>query len=120
MTNDETFDFEKLTVYQKGLDYIDFVYKTIRDFPKTEIFSLTDQLKKASTSICLNIAEGSGGSKVEFKRFLRIARGSVRECVAITEIAFRQEFISAEVKGRSRAFCSELSRMINGLIKSLK
>ena len=66
--NEEKFDFEKLKVYQKALDYVDFVYEITRRFPNTEIFSLSDQFKRASLSIPLNIAEGSGGSKVEFKR----------------------------------------------------
>jgi four helix bundle protein len=118
--NNEKFDFENLKVYQKALEYIDFVYKITRDFPKTEILSLTDQFKRASISICLNIAEGSGGSKAEFNRFLKIARRSTRECIAITEISYRQNFISREMKEQSRSLCSELSKMITGLIKSLK
>ena len=117
---EERFYFEDLKVYQKALDYVDFVYDIIKNFPRVEAFSLIDQMKRASISICLNIAEGSGGSKIEFRRFLKIARGSIRECVAITEISFRQGFISREVKGQSRGFCSELSRMVNGLMKSLK
>ncbi len=50
--DDERFDFENLKVYQKSLDYIDFVYEATRKFPKDEIFALTDQLKRASISIC--------------------------------------------------------------------
>jgi four helix bundle protein len=61
--DEERFDFENLKVYQRSLDYIDFVYDITKDFPKTETFSLTDQLKRASISISLNIAEGSAGSK---------------------------------------------------------
>jgi four helix bundle protein len=118
--DEERFDFENLKVYQKALEYVDFVYEITKDFPKTEILSLTDQFKRASISICLNIAEGSGGSKTEFNRFLKIARRSIRECVAITEISYRQKFIEDRVKQRSRSFCLELSKMINGLIKSLK
>jgi four helix bundle protein len=118
--NNEKFDFESLKVYRKALDYIDFVYTATRSFPKTEVFSLTDQLRRASISICLNIAEGSGGSKAEFNKFLKIARRSTRECVAITEIAYRQQFIESETKEQSRSLCSELSKMITGLIKSLK
>ena len=118
--DEDRFDFEKLKVYQKALEYVDFVYEMTKDFPKTELFALTDQFKRASISICLNIAEGSGGTKVEFHRFLKIARRSVRECIAITEIGFRQEFISDKVKRQSRSFCLELSKMIHGLIKSLK
>jgi four helix bundle protein len=119
MSNDK-FDFENLKVYQKALEYVDFVYKITKGFPKTEIFSLTDQFKRASISICLNVAEGSGGSKVEFNRFLKISRRSIRECIAITEIAYRQKFIINEIKEQSRSLCSELSKMITGLIKSLK
>ena len=118
--NNEKFDFENLKVYQKALGYVDFVYKITKGFPKSEVLSLTDQFKRASISICLNIAEGSGGSKVEFNRFLKISRRSVRECIAITEISYRQNFITHEMKEESRSLCSELSKMITGLIKSLK
>jgi len=117
--NEERFDFENLNVYQKALGYVDFVYEITRNFPKPEVLSLTDQFKRASISICLNIAEGSGGTKIEFNRFLKIARRSIRECVSITEISYRQKFIDDKVKRRSRGFCLELSKMINGLIKSL-
>jgi four helix bundle protein len=118
--DEEKFDFENLRVYQKALEYVDFVYEITKDFPKTEVFSLTDQFKRASTSICLNIAEGSGGSKGEFNQFLKIARRSIRECVAITDISCRQKFMGDKVRQQSRIFCSDLSKMVNGLIKSLK
>ncbi len=117
---EERFDFENLKVYQKALKYVDFVYEITKDFPKAEIFSLADQFKRASISICLNTAEGSGGSKIEFNRFLKVARRSIRECVAVTEISFRQKFIGEKSKQRSRGFCLELSKMIHGLIRSLK
>jgi four helix bundle protein len=118
--SEDMFDFENLKVYQKSLEYIDFVYEITKEFPKDEIFSLTNQFRRASVSICLNISEGSGGSKAEFNQFLKISRRSVRECVAVTEISFRRNFISTEGKKRSREFCVELSRMLSGLMKSLK
>ncbi|MEK6699728.1 MAG: four helix bundle protein [Nitrospirota bacterium] len=117
--SEEQFDFENLKVYQKALDYLDLVYKVTKGFPKKELFSLTDQFRRASSSICLNIAEGSGGSKTEFRHFLKIARRSTRECVAITEIAHRQKYISADDRKQARGYCAELSRMLNGLMKSL-
>jgi len=61
--SDDRFDFENLKVYQKSLDYIDFVYEITEKFPIEEIYSLANQFKRASVSICLNIADGSGGSK---------------------------------------------------------
>ena len=118
--DEEKFDFEGLIVYQKSLEYIDFVYLLTNRFPKNELFCLTDQFHRAVSSICLNIAEGSGGSKAEFKHFLKIARRSARECVAITEVAFRQHYINQEEKEKSRRYCLELSKMLNGLIKSIK
>ncbi|MBC8548047.1 MAG: four helix bundle protein [Candidatus Brocadiales bacterium] len=62
---EDRFDFESLKVYQKSLEYINFVYEVTKNFPKDEIFSLTNQFRRTSVSICLNIAEGSGGSKAE-------------------------------------------------------
>ena len=118
--SEDKFDFENLKVYQKSLEYVDFVYEITKDFPKEELFSLTNQFRRASVSICLNIAEGSGGSKVEFNQYLKIARRSARECVAVTEVSYRRTFISTEGKKQSREFCVELSRMLNGLMKSLK
>ncbi len=119
MTTDNVFNFEKLTVYQKSISYVEFIYKLTKQFPKSEQFGLTDQFRRASVSICLNIAEGGGGSKAEFNQFLKIARRSGRECISITEIAFRQQYINLSDKNLSRAFCVELSKMLTGLMRSL-
>ncbi len=117
--SDEPFDFKKLNVYQRALEYVDFVYTITKTFPKQEMFSLTDQFRRAATSICLNIAEGSGGTKAEFNQYLKIARRSTRECVAISEISYRQSFIDGETRKQSRLLCSEISKMLSGLMKSL-
>ncbi len=117
--NEDTFDFENLKVYQKALEYVDFVYKITKDFPKEELFSLTDQFRRAATSICFNIAEGSGGSKTEFKHYLKISRRSARECVAISEVAHRRSYVLKAERSESRSRCIELSKMLNGLMKSL-
>lgn len=119
-TREDKFDFENLVVYERALDYVNFVYQLTNKFPKSETFALADQFKRASTSICLNVAEGSGGSKQEFGQFLKIARRSVRECVSITEIAFIQSFIDPQMKSKSRDYCFQISKMINSLLKSLK
>ena len=50
--SDDRFDFENLKVYQKSLEYIDFVYEITKDFTKDEIFSLTNQFRRDSVSIC--------------------------------------------------------------------
>lgn len=117
---DEKFDFEDLLVYQKSLEYVDFIFKITANFPARETYGLSDQFKRAAVSVCLNIAEGSGGSKAEFQRFLIISRRSARECVAATEIACRQGFISKDERRISREYCREISKMLNGLIKSIR
>ncbi len=66
----ESFDFENLRVYQKALDFVDVVYKITKAFPVEEKFGLTDQIRRAAVSVALNIAEGSGGSKPEFKQYM--------------------------------------------------
>jgi four helix bundle protein len=114
-----TFEFEKLRVYQKALDFIDKVYEVTREFPSEEKFGLVDQFRRAAVSIALNTAEGSGGTKAEFKRFLIISRRSIRECVAVTEISFRRRYIDAETKETLRADCVDMSKMLTGLLKSL-
>jgi four helix bundle protein len=115
----EIFEFESLRVYQKALDFIDKGYEITKKFPAEERFVLVGQFRQASVSIALNTAEGTGGTKMEFNHFLKIARRSVRECVAVTEISFRQQYIDAETKGSLRADCVDMSKMLNGLIKSL-
>jgi four helix bundle protein len=117
MKND-FFNFEKLIVYQKSLDYVDFVYTITNDFPKAESFSLTSQFIRAAISISLNIAEGAGESNAQFKRYLNISRGSIRECIVCSTIAGRRKYISKEIENSSRDKLTELSKMISGLISS--
>ncbi len=117
---EEMFHFENLTVYQKSLEYLDFVYELTDKFPKEERFGLASQFTRAAQSICLNIGEGSGGSKAEFQQYIRIARRSVRECIVCSTIAIRREYISVEENNHSRAACSEISKMLSGLFNSVK
>lgn len=113
------FDFENLSVYQKTLDFIDKVYITVKKFPKEEIFGLCSQFRRAATSICLNIAEGSAGTNSEFRQFLKISLRSVRECVAVTEVAARQTYITQDKRRELRKDCAETAKMLTGLVKSV-
>lgn len=113
------FDFENLLVYQKALDYIDFVYELTSGFPKVESFRLTQNFQGAAQSVAVNIGEGSGGTSAEFKQFIRVARRSVRECVVCSAIARLRSYISQEAETESRRRCSELSKMLSGLHNSV-
>ncbi len=115
----DSFSFENLLVYQKSLDYIDFVYTLVLQFPKDEIFGLTSQYRRAANSIALNIGEGSGGTKNEFKNFIRIAFRSLNECVVCTTVAKRRNYINEADNQNSRNQLLEITRMLSGLRNSL-
>lgn len=111
--------FENLKVYQKALDFCDKVYKVTRDFPKEETFLLTNQLRRAAVSITLNITEGSGRTKKEYKHFLNMARTSAYECVAGFEIAKRQKYITSEKREEMYEQVVEIIKMLSALKNSL-
>jgi four helix bundle protein len=78
-------------------------------FPKKETFSLADQLRRASTSISINIAEGSGGSSKELSNFLGISIRSALETVSILVFAEKEGYITGREKD---ALYEEAERLI--------
>jgi len=114
------FGFEDLEVYKKAVDFATAVYETTRDFPSNEMYGLTSQIRRAAVSIAANIAEGSGRyHKKDFAQFLRIAKGSTCECVALMEISLREGYIKRNIHDALLKNCTELAKMLSGLIRSL-
>jgi len=73
-------DYKDLKVWEKAHQFTLKVYETTKLFPKEEMYSLTNQLRRASASIPANIAEGCGkNSQLDFANFLNIALGSANE-----------------------------------------
>lgn len=113
------FNFEKLNVYQASLDLVNNIYILTEFWPKSEIFGLTGQIRRAAVSISLNIAEGSGRTKKDFRHFLDIARSSCQECIPLLEIAKRRGFIKiSEFEKFYMAFTSQ-ARQISALKRSI-
>lgn len=82
---------------------------------------LRDQLKRASISIVINIAEGSGKfSKADKRNFYTTARGSVYECVSLLEIVLEEELMDKNKFHEFYKKYEELSKMLLGLINSQK
>jgi len=110
------FNFEKLTVWQKAIEFADFVYYETRKFPSEERFGLVSQMRRASISISSNIAEGSSRmSKADYGRFLELAAGSVFEVVSEATIAQRQSFLNRPAFDHLYASAEELSKMLSAL-----
>ena len=113
--------FKKLDVYQKALKFTSRVYKFSELLPESERFGIVSQLRRAATSIVLNIAEGAGaGSNTEFKRFLRMSLRSAYEVNSIFDIIKVLNYNNQDKIDNLRKDLDEISAMIAGLIKSLK
>ena len=109
--------FEDIKGWQKGQDLAVFVYQ---NFSQIRDFSFKDQICRASVSISNNIAEGfERNTDKDFIRFLSIAQGSNSEVKSMLYLAKRLGFINDTVSQSGIAQCSEIGKIINGLIKSL-
>ncbi len=115
------YQFEKLKIWQIGLDLAETAYSMTKYFPKEEQFGLTSQIRRAAVSIPSNIAEGKGRYYTkDFIRFLYIARGSVCELITLTKIAERLNYFSKKDSEQILLMCSDISGGTNGLINALK
>jgi four helix bundle protein len=114
-------DFRKLMVWQKAHRLTLSVYEVTRKFPREELYGLTGQMRKSSSSIPMNIAEGCGrGSDLEFGRFLQIAMGSASELEYQLILAHDLAYLeSNEYEGLNRD-TAEVKRMLAPFIGKLK
>ena len=96
------------------MDFTVAIYKVSKQFPKEELYGLMSQIRRAATSIALNIAEGSGNSsEKEFKRFLEIALRSNYEVMACLEVALRLNYCKREEHKTLIAEADEIAAMIS-------
>jgi four helix bundle protein len=111
--------FKNLLVWQKAVEFAVEIYKMTAKFPKHEIFGLTSQIQRSSSSIAFNIAEGAGrGSKMEFNRFLDIALGSSCESETQLIISEKLGYINSKDLIAKTEKIEEIQKMIQGLKKS--
>ena len=115
------FDFEKLVVYQKAMDFVDSVFSICDNLPPTLQSSLSHQLRRAALSIVNNIAEGSDQASSKKKIvFYETALHSGRECIPVLTLLKRRKLIIAEKHEEMRDRCTEICKMLVGLISSSK
>ena len=90
--------YKELAVYERSYQAAKAVYRMTERYPKEEIYGMTNQMRRASLSIALNIAEGyvKRESQQEFKRFLMMAKGSANEMEVLIEFSADMGYITEE------------------------
>jgi len=112
--------YRELIVWQKAVELTTEIYAVTQNFPKTEQYGLTSQMRRAAVSIASNIAEGSKRmSKKEFRHFLLNAYGSGAELETQIEISKKLKFITKTEFQKADALLDEVMRMLNKMTFSL-
>lgn len=105
--------YHRLLIWQKARKFVISIYKLTDALPKSEIYCLTSQMRRAALSVVLNIVEGDRRkSRKEFTRFLDIADGSLTEVEACLEICFDLNYITRDEFDMIESQRKELSVMI--------
>ena len=113
-------DFKDLIVWQKAMELVTEVYCLVKRLPKEELFSLSDQIRRAVISIPGNIAEGHGrNSTKEFIQFLAIAKGSKAELEKQLLICVKIHYLNNSDIEIAINLIKEVGKMLNALQKSL-
>lgn len=110
-----------LTVWQKAMDLVVAIYELTEKFPKTEIYGLTSQMRRAAISIPSNIAEGKlRGTRKDYRHFVLIALGSGGEMETQIEAAKRLPFGKSLDYQKINKLLEEIMKMLNSLSNNLK
>ena len=113
--------YRDLVAWQKAMTMVKQAYCLTESYPNTERFGLTSQIRRAAVSIPCNIAEGQGRlGTAEFRQFLGIARGSLKEVETPLLLSVELEFVGRHDVVPILSQADEIGRMINALLKSLK
>jgi four helix bundle protein len=112
--------FRDLKVWQKAIDLSVSVYDFTGEFPGSELYGLSSQMRRASVSVASNIAEGSArGTKRDFRQFVKLARGSNCELQTQPVIAGHLGFGNRGKCEELEALSQEIGKMLSGLSKYL-
>ncbi|MBY8963062.1 four helix bundle protein [Flavobacterium sp. D11R37] len=113
-------DYKKFLVWQKAHQLTLEIYRVTKNFPKEEVYGLTSQMKRAASSIPMNIAEGCGrNTDKDFARFLVIAFGSANELEYQVILSTDLSYLDQEQSATLLTELEEVKKMLNGLIKKI-
>jgi four helix bundle protein len=114
-------NYSDLEVWKKAMDLVVTCYHATANFPKEEVYGLTSQIRRAAVSIPSNIAEGHSRQHTkEFINFLSMAYGSLAELETQIQLALRLDYLTNDKAEKLLNQTSEIARMINGLMRSLR
>jgi len=112
--------YRDLIVWQRAKTLAVSVYRATEPFPKSELYGLTSQMRRAGISVASNIAEGQGRTTPgEFVQFLGHARGSLLELQTQAEVAIELEFLTRNSGADLLRDCGEVLFLLNRLMNSL-
>ena len=112
--------YRDLKVWQKSIDLVEEIYKVTKDFPREELYGLTNQLRRSMVSVPSNIAEGQERrASGDYKRFLHIALGSLAEAHTQLIIATRLNYLAKEELSKLEDSIGQIQRMTHSLIRNL-
>ena len=112
-------DYKDLRVWQQGISLVKMIYSVMLLMPKEELYSLTDQIKRAAVSVPSNIAEGQARGAKEFRHFLRIAQGSLSELETQLILTTELQMLNQTEISPILDCITSLKKQINSLINSL-
>ncbi len=113
-------DFRNLKVWEKAHRLTLDIYGLTRLFPKEELYGLTSQIRRSSSSVPTNIAEGCGrGSDADFKRFLQIAFGSAIETEYLLLLSKDLKYVDSSKAESLNRDTEEVKKMLSSLIKKI-
>ncbi len=113
-------DFRGLEAWKRSHQLTLSIYQATESLPKSELFGLTSQIRRAVASIPTNIAEGCGrDGEAEFGRFLNIAKGSTSEVEYLLQLTHDLNYIETTLHQQLASQTVEIRKMLHGLMKSL-
>jgi four helix bundle protein len=113
--------WKDLNVWKKSHKLTKKIYKIIANFPKEEVYGIISQIKRSSVSVPTNIVEGfSRNTTKEYLQFLYNSRGSLEELRYLLFLSVELNFLEKSIYDNLELDCEEISKMLNGLITSLK
>ena len=112
--------YRDLVVWQKAMDLADLVYRITDEFPSSERFGLTFQMRKAAVSVPSNIAEGHRHRTPGYIYRVTIALGEHAELETVALIGERRGFIRAALMKDFTALATQVGELAHGLLRSLE